>query len=110
MSVEEFNEFRREEGLPEMPTVWHICDRCKGDGMLSGWPGAFTESDRAEWSEEDYYDYRNARRFCEDCGGSGKVRGITMDAPMEVRHAFYEWEREEYETRAIEAQERRMGA
>lgn len=110
MSVEDFNEFRREEGLAEMPTVWIICDRCHGEGTLGGWAGAYTEADRAEWSEEDYEDYRTTRRTCEECGGAGKVRGITMDAPMEVRHAFYEWEREEYEMRAIERAERRAGA
>lgn len=59
---------------------WNICTRCEGHGWLGGWPGAYTESDRAEWSAEDYDDYRNARRGCEDCGGTGKVYELTEEA------------------------------
>jgi hypothetical protein len=59
---------------------WEICDRCQGEGTLGGWPGAYTESDRAEWSYEDYEDYFNTRRCCEDCEGTGKVREINDDA------------------------------
>lgn len=110
MSIEDFNRFQREEGLPELPTVWHICDHCHGEGTLGGWAGAYTESDRAEWSEEDYEDYRTTRRTCDECNGSGKVRGISLDSPDEIRHAFYEWERDEYETNAIYRMEQRMGA
>lgn len=63
--------------LTEADWVWRICDRCHGDGTLGGWPGAYTESDRAEWSDDDYEDYRTTRRPCEDCGGTGKVRDIS---------------------------------
>jgi hypothetical protein len=59
---------------------WVICYRCHGDGFLRGWPGSYTESDRAEWSDDDYEDYRETRRRCEDCNGSGKVRDFTDEA------------------------------
>lgn len=97
-----------EELLTASDVEWRICGPCHGDGYLAGWPGVYTESDRAEWSEEDYDDYRETRRCCEDCGGSGKVRAITRQALArpEVRDAIYEWQ----DTEAIYRAERAMGA
>ena len=87
---------------------WEICDRCGGEGTLGGWPGAYTESDRAEWSDEDYEDYRNTRRRCEDCGGSGKIREINEDA-LE-RPVVREWIDDWHDTEAIYRSERMVGA
>lgn len=78
-------------------TCWAICDCCHGEGTLGGWPGAFTESDRAEWSDEDYEDYRTTRRECEECGGSGKVRELADD---EYAEGWHEWLAEEAADRA----------
>lgn len=80
-------------------TVWEICGRCGGDGTLGGWPGAYTESDRAEWSDEDYESYFTTRRGCEDCDGTGKVRTLPEDSP--AFEGWCEWCREEADDRAI---------
>jgi len=93
-----FCEFIADEtGTPPV-TVWAICHTCRGEGTLGGWAGAFTESDRAEWSEEDYEDYRTTRRCCEDCGGSGKVRELPEGSEHEA--AWEEWVTEEAADRA----------
>lgn len=94
--------------LSDRDLEWHICSRCEGDGILGGWPGAYTESDRAEWSDEDYEDYRNYRRPCEDCDGAGKTRELT-DAALE-RPEVREWLDDWRDTEAIYAAERRAGA
>jgi hypothetical protein len=69
------------------PSHWEICERCKGDGTLGGFPGTFTESDRAEWSDEDFEEYFTTRRACEGCDGTGKVLEFDGDAAVE----FAEW-------------------
>jgi hypothetical protein len=93
-----FVEFIRDETGRTPPTVWAICHTCSGEGTLGGWAGAYTESDRAEWSEEDYEDYRTHRRHCEDCDGTGKVRELPEDSPY--AEAWEEWLREEAADRA----------
>jgi hypothetical protein len=93
---------------PERDMEWKICDRCRGEGFLRGWAGAYTESDRAEWSDDDYEDYATTKRACEDCGGTGKVRDFT-EAAYE-RPIVRAWLKDHYESEAISAQERRMGA
>jgi hypothetical protein len=109
MSVETYNHFQREEGEPEIPTCWEICPRCRGNGELGGYPGVFTEADFE--TAEDLDDYRQYRRTCEDCGGSGKVRAVDYTrASHDQLDDFYEYAREIAEMNAIEAQERRMGA
>lgn len=87
---------------------WRICGRCRGEGELHGWPGAYTESDRAEWSDEDYEDYRSYRRSCEDCDGTGKVRELT-DAALE-RPEVVEWLDDWRDTENTYRMERMMGA
>lgn len=88
--------------------VWEICDRCRGEGTLGGWPGAYTESDRAEWSDDDYEDYCTTRRPCEDCGGAGKVKELSDEAL--ARPIVREWLNDYWDTEATYAAERRMGA
>jgi hypothetical protein len=87
---------------------WVICGRCRGDGELGGWPGAFTQSDRDEWDYDDYENYRSYRRPCEDCGGTGKVRELTEEA--ENRPEVFEYLRDYYDTETIYRMERAMGA
>lgn len=87
---------------------WVICDHCQGHGVLCGWEGAYTESDRAEWSDDDYEDYSAARRPCGDCAGTGKVRDLTDEAyerPV-VRRALDD----HYDMEATYRMERMMGA
>lgn len=93
---ETFVDYWTDEHGERPPMRWAICSRCEGEGTLGGWPGAFTESDRAEWSDEDYEDYRSYRRPCEDCGGSGKVREFTAEAATE----WAEWLADEAADRA----------
>jgi hypothetical protein len=94
--------------LTERDLHWAICGRCKGEGTLRGWAGAYTESDRAEWSEEDYEDYFETRRTCDDCDGDGKVRAINLEAIR--RPGVREYIDDYYDTEAIYAAERRAGA
>jgi RecJ-like exonuclease len=88
--------------------VWQICERCGGEGTLGGWAGAYTESDRAEWSYEDYDDYFNTSRPCEDCDGSGKVKMLSDEAW--ARPEVVAYSRDFWADAAVEAQERAMGA
>jgi DnaJ-class molecular chaperone len=99
-TLDNFIEFIRDDtGRDYTSTlVWVICHRCHGEGMLGGFAGAFTESDRAEWSEEDYEDYCSHRRHCEDCGGTGKVKELPEESP--VAEAWAEWCAEEAADRA----------
>ena len=97
-----FAEYWEEEHGSPPPTHWEICSRCKGDGTLGGFPGVYTESDRAEWSDEDFDEYFNTRRACEDCEGTGKVQEFDGDAAAE----WAEWERdaaEDYQIRRAES-------
>lgn len=85
--------------------VWQICDRCRGDGELGGYPGVYTSDDFAE--DPDFAeDYMSFRRPCEDCKGSGKVQELS-DAAYERVHGYID---DYYETEAIYRQERMMGA
>jgi hypothetical protein len=108
--VDSFNEFRRDEGLPEMPTKWEVCGRCDGEGTLGGYPGVYTPDDFAE--DPDFFDdYISHRRPCEDCGGRTTVKvPHTSAATAEINAAWLEYARDVADSYAIEAQERRMGA
>lgn len=109
--IDSFNEFLAEEHpeLPPLPTHWVICDRCRGDGELQGYPGVYTQDDFLE--DPDFFDdYREHRRPCEDCGGSGKVRVPTEDCGSETSRLYREYVRDIHESYAIEAAERGMGA
>lgn len=86
---------------------WEICGRCRGDGTLGGYPGVYTSDDFAE--DPDFFDdYIAYRRTCEDCGGSGKVRGLSQ-AALE-RPAVQRWICDVSDSYATERQERMMGA
>jgi len=99
ISYEMFAEFIAEETGAPPATVWVICSRCHGEGTLAGWPGAYTEADRAEWSEEDYEAYATFTRPCEKCAGTGKLRELPADSPH--AEAWAEWCAEEAADRAV---------
>jgi DnaJ-class molecular chaperone len=101
--IDSFIEFQRDETGRTPATEWVICSRCHGDGTLGGFAGAYTEEDRAEWSEEDYESYRNFRRHCDDCDGDGKVRTIPADSPW--AEAWAEWVHDEAADRATQRAE-----
>jgi hypothetical protein len=66
--------------LTGLDWVWKICDRCKGHGQLSGYPGAYTQDEFDEAFGHDPDEYLNFRRDCEDCNGTGKARDLTDEA------------------------------
>lgn len=108
--TDSFNEWRRDEGLPEIPVIWEVCSTCYGEGTLGGYPGVYTQEDFAE--DPDFFeDYRAHRRQCEDCRGRTTVKVADYDsADEETRDAWMRFAREVANSYAIEAQERRMGA
>jgi hypothetical protein len=87
---------------------WKICVYCAGDGVLRGYAGVYTSDDFAEDGPDALEDYLNHRRQCEHCEGTGKVRGLDDDvwARPDVQKMIDDY----YHDRAVEAQERRMGA
>ena len=86
---------------------WVICDRCKREGTLGGYPGVYTADDFAE--DPDFAeDYMNYRRDCEDCNGSGKQRVLRPEA--ETRPAVRAWLKEAYDSISVQRQEMRYGA
>ena len=108
------------DGLPSCHSVGHqravtrrdivkmVCPRCHGEGTLTGWPGAYTESDRAEWDDDDVDDYLEHKRICEDCNGIRVVDALTDEAYN--RPIVQQWLRDMRDLRSIEAAERRAGA
>jgi hypothetical protein len=93
--------------LTDADFEWRICDRCKGDGTLGGYPGVYTAEDFYE--DPDFAeDYHNYRRPCEDCEGTGKILELTEAAAKrpEVREWLNDWA----ETEAIYRMERAYGA
>lgn len=97
-TFERFVEYIRDETGRTPHMVWAICGGCHGEGTLGGFAGAYTESDRAEWSDEDYESYATTRRHCEECDGTGKVQELPEESP--VAEAWAEWVAEEAADRA----------
>ena len=93
--------------ITEVDLHWAICGRCRGNGFLRGYPGVYTADDFI-YGEVDLDDYMEYRRTCEDCDGRGSVR--QLDAEAEARPHVREFLDDWYETEAIYAMERRMGA
>jgi len=86
---------------------WAVCGRCRGEGTLGGYPGVYTQEDFAE-DPDLFEDYMDHRRTCEDCGGRTTIKQLKaeVEAREDIRDAIRDW----YETEAIYASERRMGA
>ena len=83
-----------------------VCPRCKGRGILRGWPGVYSQADFE--SPEDIDDYMHHQRTCEDCNGL-RVIEVLHESAM-TRPAVTQWLHDMWEANDIEAQERRMGA
>jgi hypothetical protein len=108
--TDSFNEWRRDEGLPEMPVIWEVCYHCHGEGKLGGYPGVYTQDDFAE-DPDMFYDYMQHRRQCETCRGRTTIRvADIVGADPDTRAAWMRFAREVTDSDAIEAQERSMGA
>ena len=65
-----------------LPARWEICHICEGDGKHSRHMGAITESDRAQWSEEEIQGYFAGAYDikCDDCKGMGKTLVLNVEA------------------------------
>jgi len=66
----------------DLPAKWEICSNCEGEGKHSQHLGAITESERADWSDEELSSYFAGHYdiTCECCKGSGKVLVLDLDA------------------------------
>ena len=105
--AERGNEDEHRPVLARSDTEWRICERCRGEGTLRGYPGVYTQEDFAD--DPDFYeDYMSHRRECEDCRGTGKIRDLT-DAAHE-RPEVQEWLDDWHETENIYRMERMYGA
>ena len=97
------------ESYPLTPTKWEVCRRCRGAGVLGGFPGTYTQEDFD--GDVDFEDYMEFRRTCEDCAGRTTIQVIDDQyLSDELRKEWEDWTRSHYETEAIYEQERRMGA
>jgi RecJ-like exonuclease len=105
-----------EEYELEVPARWKICSRCKGNGHHSN-PSidgnGITQSEWAEWDEEDREKYMRGAYdvCCECCSGTGKV--LVVDTvlfkerhPKEYR-CWCKREKEDAKYRAIADSEAR---
>lgn len=94
-----------------------VCPECRGHGRhcdraIDG--NGITQSDREDWADDDFmegylrgdYDVR-----CEECSGQNVIDVVDEHATDPVSLvAWNEWMRDYYETEAIYAMERAMGA
>lgn len=98
------------ENYPDTPTEHKICRRCKGEGVLGGFPGTYTSDDFAS-GEVDIEEYMAHERTCEDCQGNRTIRAIQENRlSPELLKEWREWCQEHYDMEAQYEQERRMGA
>lgn len=65
----------------KLPGKFAICSHCQGTGGSSAYLGAITESDRAEWDDEEWESYMSGGydRCCDQCSGTGKVAVVDED-------------------------------
>jgi hypothetical protein len=106
----------------QVPTVWEICDVCRGEGKHSRGiehdGGGITASEWEEmcWGDPDFPDDYMRGRYdqpCDECHGTGKVRVPDEDwinhpeTPEAVRGAWYDHCRGEAEAAQERAWERR---
>jgi hypothetical protein len=92
---------------PEIDLHWEICERCRGEGKLRGYPGVYTSDDFAEDPDfaEEYMSYE---RPCEDCNGRGSVKGASDRFWEDPKIAA--WLDDYYDSIDIQRQEMRYGA
>jgi len=94
---------------------WAICSRCHGDGThvnpaVDG--NGITQEEMDQ--DPDFFEAYMSGQYdirCEECDGSGKVaEPDPHNNPAELLEAWEAFQKDLAESRAIEAQERRMGA
>lgn len=102
--------------VAQVPGKWDICGCCGGNGAhCHNIDGNGLPNDMAE-DPEFMEDYMNGvyDKTCEECGGTGKVVIPNLARFNSDHHLIYnQWlkeENERYESDAIQAAERAMGA
>ncbi len=96
-----------------LPTEWMICRPCRGNGTRVLHGIAITADEWADWDDDMRDDYMNGGydTVCEDCGGSGKVRGVNeRSLSAHHRELYRSTMREIAEDRQMQRMERLMGA
>lgn len=109
--LDRFQQFLADEHpeLPALPTHKEVCSRCRGEGVLVGFEGVYTQEDFTS-GEVDVDEYLDFTRTCEDCNGLRVIEVPTEHGHSEVARLWQEWLRDAADARHIEAMERRMGA
>ena len=79
------------EETVEIPTVWAICDTCKGEGKSSAYMGVISEED--EQDDDWMTDYMNGRfdKPCNVCKGLGREaipNEAWLDANPSIRDRY----------------------
>jgi hypothetical protein len=96
--------------VPAMPTHKIVCGRCRGEGVLHGYPGVYTQDDFYE--DPDFFDdYREYTRTCEDCGGLRVLDEPDLERASEAtKQHWAEWTQDMWDMHRTYEMERRMGA
>lgn len=109
--INSVQEHLTEEDRPPLKVRWEVCPACRGRGTSTAYLGDVTEWLREDPdAAEDYWGglYDQA---CPTCDGRTTVQVVDEESTHPDSLAIYiEWLRDEYETEAIYAMERRMGA
>jgi hypothetical protein len=116
-------EIENEDGEPvehELPTIYEVCGRCRGEGKhtnpsIDG-HGISEEEWERDWSYEEREDYMNGVYDvqCYECNGLRVVAAVDeellkMNDPK-LYKAWREWQQEEWDYQQMVASERRYGA
>lgn len=112
--VSSFVEFWNEEHPNEkVPTYMVLCNRCQGNGVHDSWEGGMSSSEMDEQGLDFFDDYMSGMydRTCSECDGRNVTREVNEDfMSVAMLAEWKDWLASYYESRAIEAQERAMGA
>jgi hypothetical protein len=65
------NGFKTEE-IVEIPTVWVICDECKGEGQSSAHLGVLSEEDEQDYEFMELYSVGAYDKPCKACNALGR--------------------------------------
>jgi hypothetical protein len=102
----------QEEHDVKLATHWEVCGGCNGRGTETLRDFAFTGDDFAE--DPDFADAYFGGVYdepCRDCKGRTTILAVDEEAlPPEIRGAWFAYLRDDAETEAMYAMERRMGA
>lgn len=116
----EFAAFERDEATGKtvafihlIPSVWEICEECRGEGKSSRYMGVISDEDAQD--DDWMQDYMNGRfdKPCRECSGLGRVAVMDqayLDAHPDIRQMVDDHNAEEAEYRATCRAERMFGA